>query len=268
MGTTGNYIISGGAQGKSRLNILSAILHDTTKALLELNGVLPGSTFLDAGCGGGNVARMVAEMTGDTGQVTAIDFDSGLIALNREEAVAAGVTNLNFQAMSAYDIPYSNVYDVAYSRFLLSHLNEPARVLDNLVRSVKPGGRVVVEDVQFSGHFCYPASAAFDRYIGLYSAAAKLRGQNPEIGPSLYRLFIAAGLKDVNFDIIQPAFNKGDGKWMAQITLERIIEPVTGLGLADEKELSMLLQQLADFTKDESTIISLPRIFRVWGTKQ
>ena len=178
------------------------------------------------------------------------------------------MTNLSFEAMSAYDINYDNTFDVAYSRFLLSHLTEPGRVLDNLVRSVKPGGRVVVEDVHFSGHFCYPAFAAFDRYVELYTTAALQRGQDPEIGPALYSMFQSAGLADIGFGVIQPAFSHGDGKWMGYITLDRIKEPLKNLGLADESTIAALLEQLEGFTRKPDTIISLPRIFRVWGTKQ
>jgi len=265
MAATGDYIISGGSEGKARLNILSAILQDPTRALLEANGLTTGTFFLDAGCGGGNVARMAAAIAGSNGKVTAIDFDSDIIALNRKEA--AGIGQPDFLAMSAYEIDYHNIYDIAYSRFLFSHLTAPERVLANMIRSVKPGGRIVVEDVQFSGHFCYPASTAFDQYVRLYIALAQLRGQDPEIGPRIYRLFLAAGLSDINFDVIQPAFSHGEGKWMAYLTLDRIKEQVISEQLSDEPAVRLLLQQLETFTREEHSIISLPRIFRVSGTR-
>jgi len=72
MAATGDYIISGGSEGKARLNILSAILQDPTRALLEANGLTTGTFFLDAGCGGGNVARMAAAIAGSTGRVTGV----------------------------------------------------------------------------------------------------------------------------------------------------------------------------------------------------
>jgi ubiquinone/menaquinone biosynthesis C-methylase UbiE len=267
MATTGDYIISGGQAGKSRLNVLAGVLENSTRSLLLANGLCEGSRVLDVGCGGGNVATMAAEIAGATGNVTALDFDETLIALNRQDAAAQGISNLSYQALSAYDVAYENKFDVVYARFLLSHLQRSEEVLLNMLRAAKPGGRIVVEDVQFSGHFSYPANAAFERYLELYSALATTRGQNPEIGPALFEMFKQAGIRDVQFDVIQPAFNNGPGKQMESITLDRIKEAVISEGLASAAEVAQIQAELETFIADEQSIISLPRIFRVWGVK-
>jgi ubiquinone/menaquinone biosynthesis C-methylase UbiE len=262
------YIISGGNEGKSRLNVLSETLYEHTKYLLETQGVGTGKSLLDLGCGGGNVAIMAAKMVSDTGRVTGVDFDEGMISLARQDALAAGRSNISFAAGSAYDISYDSEFDFAYARFLLSHLERPMDVLQRMVRSVRPGGKIITEDVQFSGHFCYPACEAFDRYVQYYAMAARHNAQNPEIGPSLFSLFHEAGIKNTGFDVIQPCFSKGPGKWMAYLTLDRIKNTLAEQGIADLPTVIDLLAELALFTRDERTIISLPRIFRVWGEKE
>ena len=267
MEPTNNYIITGGEQGKTRLNTLSDVLYQSTKSLLERNGVQPGAAFLDAGCGGGNVATMVSGIVGAEGRVTALDFDSAIIELNKQDAAHNNITNISYKAMSAYDINAENEYDLAYARFLLSHLTEPEKVVGKMLRSVKPGGRVVAEDVHFSGHFCYPPNKAFDAYVRLYSEAAKLRGHNPEMGSALPSLFEKSGVAEVSFDVIQPAFSKGAGKWMAYITLDKIKDSLIASGLATQTQIQEILSELEAFTTNESTIISLPRILRVWGRK-
>jgi SAM-dependent methyltransferase len=260
-----DYIISGGEQGKSRLNTLSDVLYTYTKVLLEKQGVSVGVSFLDVGCGGGNVAVMVAEMAGDKGSVTAVDFDESIIALAEMDRVAAGRQNMRFEVMSAYDLSFDGVFDVVYARFLLSHLKEPKKVLQLMMRAARPGGKIIIEDVQFSGHFCYPACAAFDEYLRLYAAAARNNGADPEIGPGLPSLLHGAGLQNIDFDLIQPCFSTGPGKWMAYLTLEKIKGTVVAQGIADEQTIDKLLVQLKDFTANEHSIISLPRIFRAWG---
>src|SRR5581483_12394792 len=47
------------------------------------------------------------------------------------------------------------------------------------------GGTVVLEDIDFRGHFCHPECAAFSRYVHLYTQAAHRRGADPNIGPRL-----------------------------------------------------------------------------------
>jgi hypothetical protein len=67
--------------------------------------------------------------------------------------------------------------------------------------------------------------------------------------------------------VIQPAFNNGPGKQMACITMDRIKEAVISEGLAGAAEVAQTQTQLEAFTADDESIISLPRIFRVWGVK-
>ncbi|MCD6064004.1 MAG: ubiE 5 [Flavipsychrobacter sp.] len=263
-----SYIITGGEEGKKRLNVLSEVLYSYTKTLLLQQGLAKGMSFLDVGCGGGNVSVMAAGMVGDAGRVTAIDFDEEIIALNKEEVAAAGISTIAYETLSAYDLSSRDEYDITYARFLLSHLTDPLRVLKNMAASLKPGGRVIVEDIHFDGHFCYPACTAFNEYVALFTATASQREQNANIGPELLRLFGEAGLQDVGFDVIQPTFNTGSGKWMGYITMDKIKEAVIAQGLADATTIDNILKELETFTNDDTTIMSLPRIFRFWGTKK
>ena len=267
MTTTNEYIIAGGTDGKSRLNVLSDVLSSSTKSLLEQNGLTAGASLLDAGCGGGNVAVMAAHMVGESGKITAVDFDAEIIALARQDAATQHISNISFRTLSAYDLDYTAEFDLVYARFLLSHMQHPQDVIGKMLQSLKPGGRVVVEDVQFSGHYCYPACNAFSKYLKYYSTLAAQNNQNAEIGPSLPGLFHKAGLQQVGFDTIQPSFSSGPGKWMAWLTLDRIKHALTAHSIASMDEINSMLKELEDFTNDEQTIISLPRIFRVWGHK-
>jgi len=265
---TFDYVISGGAAGKSRLNMLASVMEPYTHDLLTRMGVQQGSVFLDNGCGGGNVAIMVAKMTGDTGSVTAIDFDEEIIRLAEQDRVQEQLHQLTFLARSSYDLSYSNTFDFSYARFLLSHLKYPLEALLRMKEAVKPGGKVIVEDVHFSGHFCYPANAAFDRYLDLYAAVVRQKGGNAELGPALPGMFRKAGLQQIGFDVIQPCFGSGDGKWMSYITMARIKASLLQEQIAEEGEINSVLQQLEMFTAQEDSIVSLPRIFRVWGVKE
>ena len=262
------YIISGGVQGKTRLNTLSDVLYPYTSALLKSCGLREGHTMLDLGCGGGNVAMLAASIVDDSGGVTAVDFDQHIVHLARLDAQQNDIDNVVFQTASAYEINFSNEFDMAYARFLLSHLQEPANALARMVQGVKPGGKVVVEDVQFSGHFSFPACTAFDTYVRYYGEAARNNRQNAEIGTELVGLFRDAGLRHVGFDVIQPSFSSGGGKWMGWLTLDRIKDTLITQGISSPEDISGLLNEIEAFTNDESTIMSLPRIFRVWGTKR
>ncbi len=262
-----NYIIEGGKEGKKRLDVMAEILNTDTLKLITGNEDLSGKSFLDLGCGGGNLALEVAGLVGENGHVTAIDFDAEIIRLAQADADRKAISNITFKAANAYEIDFNNEFDIVYSRFLLSHLQEPALVINKMLRALKPGGRIIIEDIDFSGHYCYPACEAFDLYVQYFTAAARNNEQDPHIGLSLFQLFQDAGVADIAFDVVQPSHNKGRGKWMAYFTMDKIKEAVIEQGLSTVKDIADILEKLADFTKDERSIISMPRIFRAWGKK-
>lgn len=263
---TYDYVIAGGQEGKERLNVLSRVMNPYTKELLLHLGLKKGSYFLDNGCGGGNVAMMVAEIVDSEGKVTGTDNDADIVALAQKDVAQKNLHNVQLIHTSAYDLSFKKEFDIVYARFLLSHLNDPIAALQKMKDAAKQGGRIIIEDIQFSGHFCYPGNKAFNEYIHLYTEAVKKRGADANIGPVLPQLFKEAGITNIGFDVIQPSFQTGEGKWMAYITLDKIKNSIIHAGLANEAAIATLLQELETFTKDENSVISLPRIFRTYGT--
>lgn len=259
-----HYIIEGGAEGKKRLQVLAGLLHASTRRLIESVGPIAGKRFLDVGSGGGDVSIMVSGMVGPQGHVTALDFDPEIIELCQEDARRLQLGNITYRTLDAHALDDAEAFDVAYARFLLSHLQRPEDVLHRMAASLVRGGRILIEDIDFSGHFCHPASEAFDTYVRLFVSAARNNGQDPNIGLRLFRLLGEEPmLEDVQVEVIQPCFAEGQGKWMAWLTMSRIREAVLKQGLADDAAIDGILSDLQRFTEDGSTVISLPRIFRV-----
>ena len=84
---------------------------------------------LDVGCGGGHVTLLMASMVGPEGKVTGTDTDEEIIELAQEDADAAKLDNVEFRQIDACTWQWHEEYDLAYARFLLSHLSEPERCL-------------------------------------------------------------------------------------------------------------------------------------------
>ena len=129
------YIIHGGAEGKARLNILSETLHPYMAPYFRAHRVTEGMTFLDVGCGGGNVSVLASEMVGPDGSVVGIDFDEELIKLNRQDLARNGISNILYEASDVYSLNYDDQFDFVFARFLLSHLPTPLTALKKLTQS-------------------------------------------------------------------------------------------------------------------------------------
>jgi hypothetical protein len=67
---SGSYTITGGEQGKRRLDLLAEMMQPTTLRLLTDAGLRSGDRCLDLGCGGGNVVLDMAHIVGPDGSVT------------------------------------------------------------------------------------------------------------------------------------------------------------------------------------------------------
>jgi hypothetical protein len=137
-----------------------------------------------------------------------------------------------------------------------------------MVHATKPGGVVVVEDMDHSGIFCYPACPALKQHVSLYNQIVRLKGGDPEIGPKLPALFREVGLPNLHLSHVQPAFIAGEAKRIHQITLENIAPAVVTAGLATEAEINALFSELDNFAQDSQTIMSFPRIFQVWASRK
>jgi ubiquinone/menaquinone biosynthesis C-methylase UbiE len=262
-----SYVIRGGAAGKARLHVLAEALAPTTRALLDAAGLGESMACLDIGCGGGDVALELARRVGPHGRVVGMDMDEVKLALARQDAEAAGLSNIEFQACDATTLDVEGVYDLVYARFLLTHLRDPEQMARRMVRAAKPGGVVVIEDLDHSAAFCHPRCPALERHVAFYNYVARQRGADPVIGPRLPALLREAGAGDPQLRVIQPVFMQGAAKRIHQITLENIAEAITATGLATAAELSAMAAELEAFTQDPHTIIGFPRIFQVWGRR-
>lgn len=262
------YIIRGGQTGLKRLAILHQALRPTTQDFFARSGLTTGLEGVDLGCGGGAVTLDLGEFVGQTGCVIGIDKDAEKIAFARLEAKKRGLEQVYYQQADILDssvLPQGQ--DFVYARFLLTHLPDPASTIVAMYNMLKPGGCILLEDIDFAGHFCYPACAAFDAYVALYSNAVRRQGADPNIGPRLPALVQAAGFHGLNLKVVQPVFQRGEAKQMASLTLENIADTLVREQLALPETIAAHLNELRAFEQEEGSLLSLPRIFQVWAVK-
>lgn len=261
------YTIDGGLAGKSRLDVLAEVMWPTSATLLAAAGVPIGARCLDLGCGGGHVSAELAGLAGPTGSVVGIDIDAEIVDLARAAAATRGLGNLEFRVGTADDLG-DGPYDLGYARFLLSHVADPQGVVSGLAAVIAPGGKVIVEDVDFTAAFCFPPSDAYTRSVQLYQQTVRRRGGNADIGPALPGLLRTAGLEDVQVRAVQPVSLDGGPKVMCVLTLERTAAAIVDEGIASAEEVAAVSAELRVLAADRTTLISVPRIVQSWGVQK
>jgi SAM-dependent methyltransferase len=98
--------------------------------------------WLEAACGPGLIARALAPLAG---AVVGVDATPAMVSLARREA--AGLANVEFALGDAGALAFADgEFDGAITRFSLHHIPVPSRVVAELARVVRPGGKVVIAD--------------------------------------------------------------------------------------------------------------------------
>ncbi len=99
-----------------------------------------GKSFIDVGCGMGRNSFWAMKRGAAEG--IAIDIDERSLAAARQNLAA--FPTMRVVHCSAYQIPFADRFDIAFSIGVIHHLDDPLRALKKMVEAVKPGGRVLI----------------------------------------------------------------------------------------------------------------------------
>lgn len=123
---------------------------EADRALLKRLGVTRDTAMADIGCGTGLLACEAAFMARS---VRAIDVSATMLARTRARAAAQGLRNVAFERAGFLTFAASGDLDLITSKAALHHLPDlwKAVALTRMRDALKPGGRVYIRDVAFSG---------------------------------------------------------------------------------------------------------------------
>lgn len=108
-----------------------------------------GHCVLDIGCGAGDDVLKLAEMVGSSGRAVGVDNSEAMIyeAQKRSETLNLPA---EFRVGDIYDLDEEdNTFDSCRADRIFQHLSNPQHALAEMVRVTRPGGRVVIFDVDW-----------------------------------------------------------------------------------------------------------------------
>jgi demethylmenaquinone methyltransferase/2-methoxy-6-polyprenyl-1,4-benzoquinol methylase len=108
----------------------------------------PGDSALDACCGTGDLAFELARRVGPEGRVIGSDFSERMLDLARTKAGEREAANVRFEWGDALELPYdAGTFDAVTVGFGVRNLADLDRGVAELVRVLKPGGRLVILEI-------------------------------------------------------------------------------------------------------------------------
>ena len=189
------YVHGTHPEEQARLTRLNTLLNEGS--IREL-GARPGERMLDVGAGLGQFARAIAKITGIP--TVGVERSVDQIAESVRQARSAGEESLlDLRRGDAGDLPLRDeewaTFDIAHARFLLEHVPEPLEVVKGMVRAVRPGGRIVLEDDDHDILRLWPEPPGLAEVWKAYMRTYDRAKNDPIIGRRLVQLLHEAGAR-------------------------------------------------------------------------
>ncbi len=189
------YLHGTAPEEQERLALMNRLLNHSSLRELSLR---PGERILEVGSGLGQFAREMARQVGPGGRVLGIERSGEQIAEGERRARREGEEGLiEMRRGEALTPPLAEAewgsFDVAHARFLLEHVPDPLGVVRAMVRAVRPGGRIVLEDDDHDVLRLWPEPPGFTALWCAYTRTFDRLGNDAYVGRRLVALLKEAG---------------------------------------------------------------------------
>ncbi len=185
---------------------LAEMLDPMTTDRLAQTGVTDGWHCLEVGAGGGSIAGWLAERVAPSGTVLATDIKPQHIA-------QAARLQVGQHDIVTDPLPEAT-FDLVHARLVLLHLPERRQVLERLVRALRPGGWLQLDefDITYGPALVMPDATARDLYERFLAAKARLfdlAGADGAWGRRAPQAMRDAGLVDVDPVVVVQTWRAG-----------------------------------------------------------
>jgi hypothetical protein len=163
-------------------------------------------------------------------------------------------------------------FDAVVGRYVLMFMPDPAATMRAIADHLRPGGIAAFQEPDHTqGPYAVPPSSLLDQISHWISTALRTSGADPEMGPKLRNLYLAAGFSDLHLEADR--FIGGGADWGGYDHLAGLAKSVlpfletTGIATAEEVQPETLAQRLRhDIIGNDGVIVWLTLV-RLWGRK-
>lgn len=263
------YALGRSTAETDRLIIQHQLYGPFTRQFLTAAGITAGMKVLDLGSGAGDVALVLADLVGPQGRVVGVDTNEEILAVARDRAGAAGWTTVSFQAGTLSDLKLDRDFDAVVGRWILMYLPDPVQFLQQARTFLRPGGIVAFQegDIRKAAR-AYPPAELHEQLARLMTPPPGAPGPDVDMGPKLFRTFIAAGLAapQLRHDTPIGGGQQWSGFRYLTDTVRNLLPFLTRVGAVtpDQIGIDTLEERLRSEVVDRDGIQLLPPLIGAW----
>lgn len=141
-----------------------------------LASLQPGEVVVDLGCGGGLDVFLAAQKVGPRGRVHGIDRTPAMIERARRNAAEGNYSNVEFHLATIDRLPLPDAsVDCVLSNCVINLAPDKPAVFREVVRVLKPGGRLAVSDIALKQELPMAVANSLAAYVGCIAGALSMQ---------------------------------------------------------------------------------------------
>ena len=172
-----------------------------------------GADIADFGCGSGHAINVMAQAF-PASRFTGIDFSDEAIATGIKEATRLGLSNATFESHNLTELDKAADYDVITVFDAIHDQAQPARVLENIHRALRPGGVLLMADIKASSRLEDNVDVPMSTYLYttslMHCMTVSLALDGAGLGTAWGTQLATSMLADAGFDDVRVAELESD----------------------------------------------------------
>ena len=248
-----NYLFGDNERAARRLDVLARVFEHSTSRFVHdqllAHPLQRHPTVLDLGCGPGRSTRMLADLCGSP----VIGLDNSDVFLWDARRLNPHRVSFRHHNVSRTPLPAAPA-DLMFSPLVLCHLKRPEEVVESWWSQLRPGGRLLVEEVEsIDSH-----NDTFTTYLAIVEDALRRWQSDLYIGASLAKLDGDRSIETASSAVARLAVSNSDAAMMFSLNLPTLRQSDVVREAHDSATLDALQSDLdlIAYSQDESSDVT------------